>query len=306
MNKGILYMLLAGICFLVVNFFVKILGSGEVGLFGVSGSKFPAHELVFFRSLISFSISFYLLKKRKLPVLGNNKKWLIVRGLSGMIALTLFFYTIHFLPLAIASTIQYLAPIFTIILAVLIVNERLFPIQIGFILLAFVGAALIGLNNFLVTDHKLLLPWEWILIGIVSSFFSGIAYVSILKLKHSDSPLNIVIYFPMLSLPIMGIWCLFDFVIPIGIEWFYILVIGIFTQIAQISLTRALHLGDTTTVTPFQYLGSIYALIVGYLIFDEVISFYAFIGICLILFGVIMNIFFRSWKEKKLKAEKMF
>lgn len=298
MNKGILYMLLAGICFLVVNFFVKILGSGEIGLFGTTGSKFPAHELVFFRSLISFSISFYLLRKRNLPVLGYNKKWLLVRGFSGMIALTLFFYSIHYLPLAIASTIQYLAPIFTIILAVILVKERLFPIQIGFILLAFLGASLIGINNFLVEDQNLLLPWEWIIIGIISSFFSGIAYVSILKLKQTDTPLNIVIYFPMLSLPIMGIWCLFDFVVPQGIEWLYILTIGIFTQIAQISLTRALHSGDTSTITPFQYLGSIYALFVGYLIFDEVISFYAFVGICLILAGVIFNILFRSWKEK--------
>jgi drug/metabolite transporter (DMT)-like permease len=302
MQKGILYILLSGVSFLVVNFFVKILGSGESQLLPVSGNKFPPHELVLFRSIISFSISAFLLKKRNLPILGYNRKWLLVRGVSGMIALTLFFYSIHNLPLAIASSVQYLAPIFTIILAVLIIKERMIPIQWLFIVIALFGALGIGLNNLLVDDKQFQISWFWLGIGIISAFFSGIAYVSILKLKKTDSPLNIVIYFPMLSLPVMGVWSIFSFVMPQGIEWIYVFVIGVFTQIAQIAMTRALVSGSASTITPFQYLGSVYAILVGYFLFDERISFYALCGIAFIIVGVIANVLVSHFKKSTVNV----
>jgi drug/metabolite transporter (DMT)-like permease len=293
MNKGILNILLSGICFLIVNFFVKILGSGNSFMGAVN--KIPAHELVFFRSIISFTITFYYLKKSQIPVLGTNKKWLLIRGFSGMIALTLFFNTIHYLPLAIASTIQYLAPIFTVLLAVFFMKEKVKLLQWIFIIISFSGAGLIGFSS-LIEIETVKIDIFWVLLGILSAGFSGLAYVSILKLKTTEKPLNIVLYFPMLSIPIMGVWCLFDFVLPQGIEWFYLLIIGVFTQFAQISLTKAFQFGNANSISPFQYLGSIYAIILGYLIFDERLSFVSFLGIYLILFGVLMNVLVRTKK----------
>ena len=296
MNKGILFILVSVLCFFVVNFFVKILGS-DSGFLNTP-NNFPAHELVFFRSLISFSLTVYLLKKKGIPILGFNRKWLLVRGFSGMIALTLFFYTIHNLPIAIASTIQYLAPIFTVILAVFIMKEKVLKLQWVFILLSFLGAGLIGFSSLIESNEAKSISIFWVLLGVVSAFFSGIAYVSILKLKETEKPLNIVLYFPMIALPIMGIWCIFDFVIPQGIEWFYLFLIGIFTQFAQILLTKAFHEGNANSISPFQYLGSIYALILGFFVFDEMISFLSYLGITLILIGVISNVFIRARFKK--------
>src|SRR3989338_2200138 len=118
MKKGILYIILSGLSFTVVNFFVKLLGNPDSTILGQGLQKYPAHELVLARSIVSFSISLFIIKQRKLPVFGVNKKWLLVRAIAGTIALTLFFYSIHYLPLAVASTVQYLAPIFTVLFAV--------------------------------------------------------------------------------------------------------------------------------------------------------------------------------------------
>lgn len=295
MNKGILYIILSGLSFLIVNFFVKILGGGpEQDLF--SGlQKYPAHELVLARSIVSFAISYYIIKSRGLPVLGNNKKWLMVRGISGMIALTIFFYSIHYLPLAIASTIQYLAPVFTVVFAMILLKEKVFKVQWFFILLAFIGVGLISFNNlFWGNNDIILIDYNWLGLGIISAAFSGIAYTAIVKLKATDTPINIVIYFPMLSIPIMTIWCLFDFVMPRGIEWFILLLIGIFTQIAQILMTRALHEDKTSVITPFQYLGAIYAALLGVFVFDERLSIVVYLGILLILLGVVSNAVIRK------------
>lgn len=290
MHKGILYIVLSGLSFLVVNFLVKIMGTGPEQLLLPGTQKIPAHELVLARSIISFIISFAILKNRGLSILGNNRKWLLVRGTSGMIALTIFFYSIHYLPLAIASTVQYLAPVFTVVFALLFLKEKVLKLQWLFIIIAFIGVALISFNN-LLSDGKseVLINYTWLGLGIVSAAFSGIAYAAIVKLKATDTPMNIVIYFPMLSIPIMSLWCLFDFVLPKGKEWLILIIIGVFTQIAQVLLTKALHEDKASVITPFQYLGAIYAAFVGYFVFDERLSFLVYIGISCILIGVVFN-----------------
>lgn len=266
------------------------MGTGPEQLLLPGTQKIPAHELVLARSIISFIISFAILKKRGLSILGNNRKWLLVRGTSGMIALTIFFYSIHYLPLAIASTVQYLAPVFTVVFALLFLKEKVLKLQWLFIIIAFIGVALISFNN-LLSDGKseVLINYTWLGLGIVSAAFSGIAYAAIVKLKATDTPMNIVIYFPMLSIPIMSLWCLFDFVLPKGKEWLILIIIGVFTQIAQVLLTKALHEDKASVITPFQYLGAIYAAFVGYFVFDERLSFLVYIGISCILIGVVFN-----------------
>jgi drug/metabolite transporter (DMT)-like permease len=75
----------------------------------------PAHELIFWRSIISFSISYAFLKHTGISILGNNLKWLMIRGIAGTIALFFFFMSLRLMPLATASTVQYLSPIFTVL-----------------------------------------------------------------------------------------------------------------------------------------------------------------------------------------------
>ncbi len=290
-SKGILYIVGSGLCFMVVNFIVKILGGNEHIDFLPVYSKFPTHELVLFRSIISFTISAYLLRKRNISILGTNRKGLFVRGFSGMIALTLFFYTIQHLPIAIASTLQYLAPIFTILLASIFLKDRISTAQWICILIALIGVFIIGLSKLEISSLASKISWSWIIVGVISAVFSGIAYISVVRLKATETPLNIVIYFPMLSLPVMGIWSCFDFVVPQYEEWIYLLLLGLFTQIAQVLMTRAFMTADIGIVSPFQYLGSIYALLIGFYFFDESLPFLSILGILFILLGVLVNIF---------------
>lgn len=303
MKKGILFIVLSGLSFLVVNFLVKLFGMGTEQHLFQNLQKIPAHELVLARSIISFSISSVIIKSKKLPFFGVNKKWLLIRGFAGMIALTMFFETIHHLPIAVASTVQYLAPIFTMIFTMLFLGERILKMQWLFVLVAFIGVMLIGLNALILKTNPVELDFFWLTLGLISAAFSGIAYTAIVKLKATDAPINIVSYFPMLSIPIMTVWCLFDFVMPKGIEWLLLLIIGIFTQIAQMLLTKALHQESASLITPFQYLGSIYAMLMGYFIFDERLNFLIIIGVGLILIGVVANTLIKALQAKQSKIE---
>jgi drug/metabolite transporter (DMT)-like permease len=302
MHKGILFILLSGACFFVVNFFVKILGPGQNELFGELQS-YPAHELVLARSLVSIALSLFVIKRRKIPVFGNNKKWLIIRGFSGTIALTIFFYTLHYLPLALAATIQYLSPIFTVILAIILLKEKVYTLQWIFIGVSFLGVGIIGISKVFDSGQNLEeISFFWLLLGIISAAFSGLAYTAIMKLKTTDKPITIVFYFPLIAIPFMTILCLFhSFTIPNGIEWLFLLIIGVFTQLAQILLTKALHEGSASLIMPFQYVVAIYAFVIGYSVFNEKLSFIINIGIALILFGVIINVILRRRKLENVK-----
>lgn len=294
MNKGILYIILSGLFFMIVNFFVKLLGGHtEQDLFEGLQS-YPAHELVLARSVVSFAISFYIVKKQKLPVFGVNKKWLLIRGIAGTIALTIFFYTIHYLPLAVASVIQYLSPIFTVILAVFLLKEKVKAIQWVFILFSFAGVCLIAINKIFGFETHEDLSLFWLGMGMIAAAFSGLAYTAIMKLRPTDKPITIVMYFPMIALPFMTLLCFFDFTMPTGIEWLFLLIIGVFTQFAQIMLTKALHVGPASLIMPFQYLGAIYSFLIGYFIFFEHLSFLTEIGIIVIITGVIINVLLRN------------
>ncbi len=288
MNRGIAYIIISGIAFLIVNLIVKTLSVDTPVNTTFELQKYPIHELVLIRSLVSFALSFFALKYKGLPIIGNNRKWLFIRGVSGTIALTLFFYTIQNLPLAIASTIQYLGPIFTILLALFLSGEIIKKHQWIFILIALIGVVVISLPDFL-SDKISSINLNWIIAGILSALFSGLAYSSIVILKNTEDPLHVVIYFPIIAIPIMLVWCLFDFVMPKGIEWLLLIIMGVFTQIAQLFLTKGLMSEETSIIAPFQYLGAIYAAIAGYFIFNESLSIIIYIGIAMILLGVTFN-----------------
>jgi drug/metabolite transporter (DMT)-like permease len=298
MIKGIVYIILSGMAFFIINFFVKLLGNPENDIIPHL-QKYPAHELVFFRSLVSFLISASIIKYRGLPLLGNNRKWLLLRGTAGMLALTIFFFTLHKLPLAIASTLQYLSPIFTVLIASRLFSERVSKAQYFSSLIAFTGVIFIGFNGLMGGFNHQKLDLFWMCMGVLSAILSGIAYNAISKLKGKEETINIVVYFPMIALPFMGIWCLFDFTFPRGIEWLILLTIGIFTQIAQVCLTRAFLSANTAILAPFQYIGAIYALFSGWFIFNEKLEMASIIGICLVVFGVIFGTVFRAGKTRK-------
>ena len=298
MKKGILYVVLSGLCFLIVNLIVKLF-SGNLSLGRIEVQSLPAHELVLSRSIVSFVLSSIIIYRKGLPYFGVNKKWLIIRGTAGTIALTLFFMTIQNMPFAVAAVIQYLAPIFTMLFTFLLLGERIFRIQWLFVSLAFFGVCLISLQNYTLDYVGVYFEPYWIGLGMLSASISGIAYTAIVKLKDTDEPISIVLYFPMISIPFMVLLCLFDFVMPTGVEWLLLLLVGIFTQFAQILLTKALHLGSSSVIIPFQYLGIVYALLVGYFVFDERLNMIVNLGVLFIFSGIIMNAYFRFKKAQK-------
>lgn len=274
-------MLLATLLFTCMNVLVKLV------------PHIPAVEIIFFRSVISLVMSYVALASQKVPVLGKNKKLLLFRGATGALALVCYFITLQNIPLASAVTLQYLSPVFTAVLGIFLVKEKVKPMQFLFFGLAFAGVLLV--KGF---DPRV--DTLYLLLGVGAGFFAGLAYNIIRKLNTTEHPLVIVFYFPLVTIPLTLWYVITHWVQPAGVEWGYLVLIGVLTQFAQYFMTKAYQLEELSKVASLNYIGIIYALGFGYLIFDETFHPITYLGMMLVLGGVILNI---QYKRKVVAAK---
>lgn len=270
MSPGVRYILVATVFFTLMNVGVKAL------------TRIPSHEIVFFRAVVMLVVAYALVRRHGLSPWGNNKRLLLARGLSGTVALVLYFYTVQQMPLSSAVTVQYLSPLFTIMFAAALVHERARAAQWPFFIIAFAGVALIKGFDARVSGLELTA-------GVTSALFSGLAYNFVRMLKDHDHPWVVVFYFPLVTVPIVGVYTAFHWVTPHGWEWAVLLFIGLCTTAFQINMTKAYHADRAANVSVFNYLGTPLAIGLGYLMFDEAIGLLAAIGFGLIIFGVVMS-----------------
>lgn len=274
-------MLISVGCFAAVNLMVKFM------------PHLPATELVLFRSLITFIISYALLRRKKVNPWGNNKKWLLIRGVAGTTALTVFFYTIQKMPLSAAVTVQYLSPFFTAFIAGFLLGEKTKAAQWLFFLISFIGIVV-------VKGSSAQIPPTLLALGIFSSVFSGLAYNAIRKLKD-EQPLVVVMYFPLVATPIMLIFSLFNWVTPSLWDLVMLLGIGLMTQFAQLYMTKSYQLSEVNTVAPLKYIGVVFALTWDIALFDFVPNGQMILGIVMVIGGVLLNLRFKAVQKRRTR-----
>ena len=203
----------------------------------------------------------------------------------GTMALYFFFVTVQNIPLASAMTIQYLSPIFTTIIAIFLLKEKVKHLQWLFYAIAFAGVLFI--ERF---DARISLTF--LAMGIISAFGSGVAYNLVRSLKEKEHPLTVVFQFQFVGMIVGLVFTLFNWKTPFGWDWFYLLLIGMFSQFGQIWLTNALQKEKAASVAIIVYSGLIYGLSVGWIIFGEAQTLESLFGMFLVVFGVVLSIFY--------------
>jgi len=271
-------MLVATFFFALMNVLVKL----------VPG--IPSVEIVFFRSVISLVISGAILTARRINVWGTNRRLLFLRGGVGAVSLILYFYTLQKIPLASAVTIQFMAPVFTAILGVFMAKEKVSPIQWLFFAISFAGVVVIQ-------GYDERLTMTYLLIGIVAAFFAGMAYNIIRIINVREHPLVIVFYFPLVTLPVTGGLSAFNWVMPQGWEWLLLLALGVVVQVAQTLMTMAYQREELSKIASLKYIGIIYALGFGWLLFGEEFNFMTYTGMLLVITGVGLNVYYKKMQK---------
>jgi drug/metabolite transporter (DMT)-like permease len=267
-NMGALWMLVAGFLFGCMGVFVKL-----------GAAYFSNIELVFYRSFIGLIIIYAILHQRGGKLATQHWAGHLWRGVSGSIALLLFFYCITVLPLATAVTLNYTSPLFLTILMMLVVKERFHaPLSIS-IALGFVGMILL-LHPTL--QRNQIIPG---LLGLISGFFAGIAMLNVRELGRSGEPeWRTVFYFSLIATLISGVIMLFDTIHAVTLHSFLILLgMGSCATLAQLALTRAYSTGKTLVASSLSYSAVVFATLFGITLWDETLSLSSWLGMALII-----------------------
>jgi len=265
--KSVALMTLSSLSFAVMSLMVRL--AGDIPLF----------EKVLFRNLVSLLVALAIILKNRQSVWGRkeNRKYLILRGFSGLIGVMLYFYSISYLRLSDATMLNKLSPFFVIIFASLFLKERMNRYQIGGIIVAFLASLLIIKPGF----DIILLP---AFMGLGSAVFAGFAYAVIRLLNlRGESPGTIVFYFSLISFIVLLPPALHGFVMPSTPEWFYLTGIGVFAGMGQILMTKSYFYARASDIAPYKYLHVLFAGVIGIVFLGESIDIYSLIGSAIIV-----------------------
>lgn len=281
---GARYMLFSALGFALMGACVKL-----AHLDGI-----PILEIIAARAIVSVFLSYADIKRKRIPMWGQRRGLLLSRGLAGTFALICVYYALVNMPFAEATMLQYLNPMFTAVLAIIFLGERVQKSTLACIMLSFIGLLIIVRPDFLFgnisSDYSLFA----IVAAVLGAFGSGVAYVLVRKLSASEDPSVIIIYFPLVALPLSIILLGNDFVMPQGMTWIWLLLVGVFTQVGQLGLTKAMQTETASQATSFAYTQVVFAAVLGWLIFSELPSVWTFVGGGLIILGAFVNIAYRG------------
>lgn len=287
---GVRFMLMSALAFAIMTACVKL----------VSTHGIPVFEIVAARAIVSLIISYVDVRRKQLSVWGHNKKLLIARGAVGSLALICVYYAVTTLPLAEATILQYLHPVFTALLALMFLKERIQRSTIVCILFCILGLVLIVSPEIALSAGEEL-PLISVAIALMGAFGSAIAYVIVKRLSSTEDSSVIIFYFPLMALPLSVFLLGDDFVMPDAEALVLLILIGIFTQIGQIGLTKAMKTEVASKATAYSYIQVVFSIIFGWLLFSEIPSIWTWAGGALIIIGALINVF-GSFNRRVLKV----
>lgn len=265
------WMLVAAALFALMGVLVKHL----------SGAFSPA-ELVFYRSAFGLLAIGGVISVQhrglRAPLATRHLRAHFWRGVSGFIALVLFFYAIARLPLATAVTLNYTAPLFLAALSAWWLHEKHGRGLQGAVGLGFVGIVLLLRPQ---VDGQAWLP---ALAGLVSGMLAAVAYVNVKQLgKLGEPEWRVVFYFTLLATLGGGAWmALAGFHRPHAADWPWLSGLGVTATLAQLALTRAYHRGRTLTVGALAYATVGFSAVYGVCVFDESLPPLAWAGMAVV------------------------
>jgi drug/metabolite transporter (DMT)-like permease len=213
-----------------------------------------------------------------------------LRGVINIAAMLMFFTALSISPIAKVTALSFTAPIFMAILSVLVLGERFRIYRWLAILCGFLGMLIILRPGLVAIDTGALLVTG-------AALLWAVAMIVIKILSRTESSLTIVAYMGIFLgafsiLPALWVWQ------PFGLQTLgWLVLIGLFGSIAQMSLSQSLKETDPTALMPFDFLKLIWTAMIGAWFFAEIPDIYTWIGASVIFLSGL----FIAYRERQVK-----
>lgn len=272
--KGVLFLTGSALGFAIMTIFL-----------GLAGTSIPPIQKVFFRNLITFFVSFFLIVRNKEVFFGNkgNRMILVFRSSFGVIGMILYFYALDNSVRADANMLNKLSSFFIVLFSFIFLKEKAKPYQVIAIVIAFIGALFVIRPSFDVT----ILPY---LASLASAVFAGAAYTILRYLGNKEKFYTITFFFSGFSVFVILPFMLLNYVPMSPLELIYLLLAGLFASIGQFGVTIAYKFAPAKEISIFNYLNVIFVTVMSFFVFDELPTLLSFMGY-IIIFGAAYYIF---------------
>jgi drug/metabolite transporter (DMT)-like permease len=306
MFAGISLKLISTLAFTFMSACVKLIGAAHPG----DPLYYPVGQTVFCRSLFALiPVFIWLGWKGELQAAFRNSSIRnhARRGFFGSIGMFSGFTGLLLLPLADATAISYAAPLFTVVLAAVILKERVriyrwSAVGIGFVgvlvmLIPYFGAA-VPVGDMRITGASF---------AMLGAVCAGFATIETRKLTQNESTGSIVSFFMILttliglSTIVLGwIHPLFVWHVPTLRDAFLLVLMGVMGGIGQITLTQCFRYADASLLAPFDYVSMVWAIGVGWFLFGELPETIVIAGASVVVAAGIFVI----WRERQLGLDR--
>ena len=281
---GFLYMFLSVCAFSLMDLIIKWT------------ADYPLGQVVFFRGFFGIVFYFFVIPKNRINNFYRTKRAFLhfLRCFVGLIAMVAIFIALRNLPLATVVSISFAAPIFTTIFSIFFLSERVGIYRWLAVVIGFVGILIITEPGFESLNIYYIFP-------II--FCIGLSYVAIaIRQLSSTEPVWLISLNFSIAITIAGLCTLpYGWKIPSFFDFFVLSLVGLFGGVANLWLSQSYKFSEVSLVTPLKYLGLVFAIFFGYLIWGEVPSLKSLIGGLLVILSSII-IFRREIIIKKVST----
>ena len=243
-------------------------------------SDYPTGEVLFFRGFFGLLPTYFLIPKNKLKTFytTTRSKEHLFRCLMGLMALIAIVVALRELPLAVVVSLSYAAPLFITVLSIFLLSEKVGIFRWLAVLIGFIGVIIIAEPGFKGMNYLYFLPLI---------FCIGMAFVTITIRKLSTTePIWLISIFFTITISIAGLATIpMGWVMPNFQDFILLALIGVTGGSANLFLTQSYKLSEVSLVAPLKYLALIFAIIFGYLIWNEIPTIKTLIGASLVIFA---------------------
>lgn len=271
-QRGILLMLLSALLFSAMQVVINL-----------TGRSVPLMEQIFFRNIVSLTICFVIIKKRKLSLLGGKEQQplLFMRSIFGLLGMLSLFYAASRASQADVTILSKLSPFLITVFAFFLLKEKISKIQIPALIIAFSGALFVANPTF----QSNLTP---LFAAFLCSIFSSVAYTLLAYTKDKVDALTVIMHFSTFCVAVSLPFLIAGFSAPSLKDLLLLLIMGTFGGFGQIALTYAYRMAPASEVSVYNYSGILFSILLGYLVLGETVSTTSLIGGSLVILASLL------------------
>ena len=257
-------------------------------LMAIAGRELSAEvgpaEIVAFRNLLCLAVLAAILAKIGWRHGATARPWRhVLRNTIHFAATYGWFHAIAHIPIAEVFAIEFTSPIWTALLAALLLGERLNAARIGAIALGFVGTMVILRPGLAIVQPAALA-------ALAAAFGYAVTYIFTKSMVSTEKPLVILLWMNAVQLPLAIGFSAADWVTPSMPLWPWVAVVGACGLSSHYCLSRALEHGEATIVIPIDFLRLPAAALIAWLLYAERVDPWVFVGAAIIFAGVLLNL----------------